>query len=315
MLRLVSLGLAIAASLVLYLLVFGHVHRPLTMGQLRAQLEMRTRYVMTLPSPKLVVFAGSNGRYSHRCEPMARPLAWPCANMSLAVGIGLDFLLARLEPLLAPGDVVYMPLEFLQYAVSRDEMHGGAENAALVHDMREDLWRLPPARIARALGSFDLSHLIHGLGEMALARIGYQRRGSLASTTPQGDEMGHDADAAAPYAAYLRQTRHAPVAIPETSHAIDVLDGFLQRTAARGVLVIGGLPTIPEHVAISPSTLQRLEQLYERRGHRLLVLENRSQYGLECFFDSLGHLREECQLAHSAQVGIALARLVSGATR
>ena len=47
----------------------------------------------------------------------------------------------------------------------------------------------------------------------------------------------------------------------------------------------------------------------EERGQRFLALDNRSRYPRSCFFDTLYHLNEECQCAHSRAVGRALALL------
>ena len=73
----------------------------------------------------------------------------------------------------------------------------------------------------------------------------------------------------------------------------------------RGVVVVGGLPTIPDDVPLSPATIDAVRAVFEQ--HRFVVLPNHSQYPLSCFFDTLYHLNEECQLEHSRSVGAALA--------
>ena len=305
------LAAALSASLALYLAVFSVVHRPLTVGDIPRQLEHKLRYASSLPSPRLVIFAGSNGRYSHRCEPMARPLQRPCVNMSVAMGIGLDFMLEQLQRTLRPGDTVYMPLEYGQYLVQRDEMDAGMHNPVLVHDLRDQLWQRQPGQIARAWSSFDLPFLVHGLAEMALARTGFQRRTSLDTLTAQGDERGHTAAKGQPYREYLRSVRFGPVAVPADSHAMQVLAAFLRQQRQRGITVVGGLPTVPDEVELPADVEPRLRALFEGAGQRFVVLDNRSRYPLSCFFDTLSHLHEECQLAHSAQVGAALAALAA----
>jgi hypothetical protein len=304
--RLFALGLLMLASVALYVGVFSVVRRPLTLGDIARQLERKDTNARSLAGPKLVIFAGSNGRYSHRCEPMAAPLGLPCTNLSIGVGIGLDFLLDQMRPLLTPGDLVYMPLEYQQYTFSRAEMEAMAHNATLVHDLRDQLWALPMERIVRAHAHFDLPFLIHAAAEMALARGGVQRRSSTASLTLEGDEAGHTRAAGVAYREFLRSARHSPIDLPESSHAIDVLERFLADARARGITVVGGLPTSPDSMLITPSVLARLSALYSRHGHRLLVLDNRSQYPLDCFFDTLSHLNEECQIEHSRRVGQAL---------
>lgn len=297
---------AIAASLMLFLAVFSVVHRPLTIGEIPRQLAFKSDYARSLPSPKLVVFAGSGGRYSHRCGVLTEQTGWPCANLSIAVGIGLDFLIAQIEPVLQPGDVVYMPLEYGQYHTTRAEMAAGTQNYVLVHDFTEQLWSLPPRRIARAYGSFDLPFLLHGLIEMGLQHIGHKRRTSTATLTPQGDDSGHTETAAAVYRDYLRSLRLETASIPAQSHALDVLDAFLLRMRERDVGVVGGLPTTPIGTVLDLPGIDRLRARYERAGQHFVVLPNQSQYPLSCFFDTLSHLNETCQQRHSALIGEAL---------
>ena len=93
------------ASLLLYFVLFGLLlDRPLTLGYLRHQLDMKVARGASLHGPKLVILAGSNGPYSHRCETIQPILHLPCVNAGVAVGVGLDYLFARWKPLLHPGD-------------------------------------------------------------------------------------------------------------------------------------------------------------------------------------------------------------------
>ena len=73
-----------------------------------------------------------------------------------------------------------------------------------------------------------------------------------------------------------------------------------------GVTVVGGLPTVPDSVNVDASDIARLRRLYEDAGQHFIVLPNRSRYPLGCFFDTLYHLNEGCQQAHSALVASAL---------
>jgi hypothetical protein len=90
---------------------------------------------------------------------------------------------------------------------------------------------------------------------------------------------------------------------------MDVLGGFLGRMRERGVLVVGGLPTTPDGVPLDDAGIERLQRFFAGHGQRWLQLPNRSQYPLNCFYDTLYHLNEPCQMVHSARVGTALAAL------
>jgi len=298
------------ASLLLYVAVFSVVHRPLTLGEIPRLLAVKRAYASSLPSPKLLILAGSGGRYSHRCAAITQATHWPCANLSLAVGIALDFVFEQADPVLQAKDVVYLPLEYEQYRATQAQMAAGSQNPVLVHDLREQLWRLPAERIARAYASFDLPFLVHGLIEMGLAGRGFERRTNLASLTPEGDEQGHTEEKGRAYEPFRRSARFDTTPLPAQSHALEVLDDFLDRMHRRGVRVIGGLPTTPDDVALDDAAIERLRARFARHGQTLLVLPNRSQYPLGCFFDSLVHLNEGCQWQHSALLGKALSGLL-----
>lgn len=312
--KLLALVGLIALSVALFLAMVSVVHRPLVVGEIQKQLEFKQAYARTLTAPKIVIFAGSNGRYSHRCEVLTQALNRPCVNASIGVGIGLDFLLTQWRPLLHSGDWVYLPLEYGQYRQTLADMQGGMQNALLVHSHRATLWTLDARRITAAYGSFDLSFLIQGAVEMALDHHGYKRRSSTDSLTPQGDEQGHSASAAASYADSLRSSRAEPTTVPERSDTIAVLNAFLRDMHAHGVTVVGGLPTVPDSVPVAASDIDRLRQLYEDAGQRFLVLPNHSRYPLGCFFDTLYHLNEDCQRRHSALVARGLSDLLRAPT-
>ncbi|MBV8615610.1 MAG: hypothetical protein JOY66_17845 [Acetobacteraceae bacterium] len=114
---------ACLASLAMYAVLFGCVlDRPLAYGFLEAQIDAKLARAAAIVRPKLVILAGSNAPYSHRCALIEEMLGTPCVNGGVAVGIGLDYLFARWRERLRPGDVVYLPMEEAQYARARD--HG-----------------------------------------------------------------------------------------------------------------------------------------------------------------------------------------------
>ncbi|MBC7996066.1 MAG: hypothetical protein H7Z15_22805 [Rhizobacter sp.] len=305
--KLLALACLVSLSIALFVAVFSVVHRPLVVGEIQKNLDYKLAYARQLASPKIVVLAGSNGRYSHRCEVLTAALDKPCVNASIGVGIGLDFLLDQWRPVLQRGDIVYMPLEYGQYRFTKAEMHGGLQNALMVHSQRDYLLSLDAQRISAAYGSFDLPFLIHGLAEMALDSRGFRRRSSTASLTPQGDEQGHTAELGRPYVTALRALQAESSLVPERSDTITVLVAFLQQARHAGVTVVGGLPSVPDSVAVAQADIDRLRRLYEENGHLFLVLPHQSRYPLACFYDTLYHLNESCQLAHSAAVATHLA--------
>ena len=304
--KLATLIAALVASIGLYLATFSVVNRPLTVGGVWNTVQQKISYAQSLGHPKLAIWAGSNGRYSHRCQYFTEATGLPCINLSMAVGIGIDFQLLMFEPLLQKGDVLYVPLEYNEYAIERDAMEGGAENIALVQQAHGLLWSMGLARTARAWGYFDLPFLIHGLIESGLKHRGFQRREGADTFTDQGDQRGHTAELGLPYRQLLQGAVFDSPKIPAHSRALTVLGDFLDRMHARGVRVIGGLPTTSDGMPINEQVIARLRGFYRHHGHDFLVLPNHSEYPLDCFFDSTYHLNEACQIEHSKLVGKAI---------
>src|SRR4029077_11413371 len=115
--RLIS---ACLASLAVYAVAVGWVlDRPLSLGFLREQIDAKLARAAAIEGPKLVILAGSNGPYSHRCESIEPILGMACVNGGVAVGIGLDYLFARWQRVLRAGDTVYLPMEEAQYVRTR----------------------------------------------------------------------------------------------------------------------------------------------------------------------------------------------------
>lgn len=310
---LLRLGLLLVLSVWLYAAVVMSVRRPLVVGEVARQIHAKEERARALGSPKLLILAGSNGRYSHACAALAAPLALPCVNGSVGVGIGLDFQLERWLKLLGPGDVVYLPLEYGQYRASRSEMQAGLHQALLLHHFRRELFAQGVPATLRAVASFDLHQIVNGLGETLLHHAGVRRRSGPDSLTPEGDERGHTEAASRAWAASLRVAVPEPTTVPQDSYALQVLGRFLDAARLRGALVVGGLPTIPDDAPLAAADVHRLAQHYGGHGQRFIALPNLSRYPRSCFHDTLYHLHEECQQRHSAALGAALAAVVSGA--
>jgi hypothetical protein len=270
--RIISLIAACLASLVAYGLTFGFVvHKPLTIGVIADLLRLKSAYARQVGSPKLVIFAGSNAAFSHRCETIEKLLWLPCANFGVARGIGLDYLFGDLEPLLHQGDVVYMPLEYDWYLDGKIAAMTGPDAALMFYDDKARLAGLGWERVLRAFFAFDPSFLVSGLIEMGLDKSSFQRRVGIGSLTPQGDESGHtDADAI-PYRAYIASVQPyepSAAALAAPSCAKTQIAGFLAWAAAHRVLVIGGLPTTFDDARVTDEAMAAIRRIYEEKGQR-----------------------------------------------
>ncbi len=309
--KLLALSAAVLASLVLYLAVFAIVQRPLTLGDLVKQLDFKLAYAKSIKGPKVMVLAGSNGRYSHSCEVISQTLGRPCVNAAIAAGIGLDFLLTQFDAVLEPGDLVYMPLEYEQYTASAEDMHRGAQNAVLARSRGADYLRsLSLARLAEVFSAYDLPFLIRGGFEMALAHHGFKRRTGIDTLDEQGDEQGHTAQKALTYREFVMHEPTPQAAVVPSPDALAALSAFLRRQNEKHVAVVGGLPTVPSDTAIEAADVERIRNLFTSAGQHFVVAPNLARYPRSCFFDAVYHLDEECQKRHSAAVASLLQPLL-----
>ncbi len=304
--------IACAASIVLYALAFGVLlGRPLTNGFLEAQIDTKLARGAAIHGPKLVILAGSNGPYSHRCETIEPRLALPCVNAGVAVGIGLDYLFARWAPVLHRGDVLYLPMEFEQYAMSRAAVRVGPDAAIMWRDDRTTLAQLTPDRWAGAMFSTDPRGAVMAVIETAMAwlRVGPSlREATVGSMNAWGDHVGHTLALATPSRAVLAAAvpQRAPAEAIRGGYGTTLIAGFTRRMSAQGVRVIGGLPTGFADVPLPPDTIAAVRAVYEANGGAFLELANDSLYPRADFFDTPEHLSEPYQIRHSEAVAAAL---------
>jgi hypothetical protein len=296
--------LACLSSLVLYALVFGFViDRPLALGFLQQQIDAKLLRAASIQRPKLVILAGSNGPYSHRCEVIEPILGMPCVNGGVAVGIGLDYLFARWRPLLHPGDLVYLPMEEEQYVRTRAATELGPDAAIMFrHDWRT-LALLPPERWLAALFSFDLRGALMGLIEGTLAAADFHdpRVAVTGATNAWGDHIGHTAALGAVDRAVLSGVvvHHSSPEEIRAGYGSALIAGFTRWASAHGVRVIGGLPTEFADQPMPDATMREIRSIYLANGGDFLELPNLSRYPRSAFFDTAEHLNETWQAVHS----------------
>ena len=290
-------------------MLFGLVlDRPLSLGMFRQQIDARLARGAGIEGPKLVIIAGSNGPYSHRCEIMEPLLGVACVNSGVAVGIGLDYLFARWKPLLHPGDVVYLPLEEAQFARTYAATSLGPDAAIMFRHDRATLAGLSPDRWLGAAFSFGPRAALMSLIETALVRSGFEdpRAAALGSTNAWGDHVGHTAA--------LGQVNAARLAIVMPYHDIpdDIASGdgtamvrdFIAWAGRHGVSVVGGLPAGFADSPVPAATRAAIRAVFVEAGARFIDLSDR--YPRSAFFDTPDHLNEAAQIVHSRAVAAAL---------
>jgi hypothetical protein len=295
----------------LYLVLFALLlDRPLALGWIRQDLDAKLARAAAIRTPKLVILAGSNGPYSHRCEAIEPILHLPCVNGGIALGIGLDYLFARWRPMLHAGDIVYLPMEEAQYARSRGATVTGPDAALMLRHDRATLRRLSPARWAAALFANDLRSAAMAPVEMALATTGFHdaRAATVGGSNAWGDHVGHTAALGAENRPILATATpwHASADAIRGGYGATLIAQFLRWARANRVQVIGGFPTEFADSPMPDETAAAIRSLYIAAGAEFLELPDRSQYPRSAFFDTPDHLNEPWQITHSVALAHAL---------
>jgi len=310
---------AMLASVSIYLIIFLFlVHKPLTVGIIGQYLERKTNYLSAINNNKIVILAGSNGRFSHRCETIEQEIKIPCANMSIAASFAISYIIDKTKPFLKAGDLVYLPLEYHQLRQSKKQMLSGLVAPYLAAYDKAYLFQLDSDGLLNSVGYFDLTFLISALGEMGLNAIGHERRFTLETMTPQGDERLHTKEKALPYRQYLETLWWQPPRtedFDQTNAMARVLDDFLHWARQNQVIVVGGLPTTFNDKPIPTGLIKKLCRFYINRGHYFVQLPNNSQYDRTKFYDAFNHLNEQSQIAHSKRIGLALRKILQHKTK
>jgi hypothetical protein len=303
--------LSCIASLVIYVGLFAAIlDRPLTLGALRARIDAGLTRGGALAQPKLVILAGSNAPYSHRCEVIEPIIRRPCVNAGTAVGVGLDYLFARWKLVLHRGDIVYLPLEEAQYPRPRAMAELGPDAAIMLRHDWTTLASLPFRRQVAAVFSSDLRGAVMSVLETILVTDGFRdpRQQVNGSFNAWGDHVGHTlALGAGNKATLVNFVPFHPSAarIAQGDGSAQVAD-FLAWAKQHGVRAIGGLPTGFIDSPIPDASLAAIQAIYRDQDCPFLQLPNLSRYPRSAFFDTADHLNEAAQIRHSWAVGNAL---------
>lgn len=298
-----SVILSMAASCALFPFLFAFViHKPLTIGLMHQMFEQKLRHASQIQKPKLVIVAGSNGRFSHSCSEFERLTNVPCANLSVTAQVSLNFSVRLAQKVLRAGDVLFMPVEYGFLSGSVDGIGAGDEYALVVAYQRKEFSNFTLADTAEAWFHFDLPYLASAIGETTLDALGVKRRYSLDTLTSQGDEFGHSKQKGLNYQNYLHSLDWSAPALEiltAKSRSASELQILLREISDLGVTVIGGLPTTFDDEPIPKDVIESRREFFESFGGEFLVPANDSQYPRDRFYDTPYHLNEETQIQHT----------------
>jgi hypothetical protein len=278
------------------------VHKPLTIGINGQYYQKKMSYLKSIDAKKMILLAGSNGRFSHRCETIEKEIGISCVNMSISADISLDYQFEKIKPYLKAGDIVYLPLEYGKLNSTKKKTMSGSQVPYVMAYDHSYFRKMDLEQIVNAMFYFDVKYLISSIGEMTLNSMGVKRRFTVETMTLQGDEATHTLEKAKRYSDYrknLKWVAPSPDAINLTSYGATTVKKFLHWATAHNVSVIGGLPTTFNDVPVPDELIKKIQYFYTSNGHSFIVPQNNCQYPRENFYDTSYHLAEEFQIMHS----------------
>jgi len=74
-------------------------------------LKMKRYFAVRMPSPRLIVSAGSGAMFGVDCAVLSKALDMPAVNMALHASLPFEYYCEELRRMARPGDVVVLPLE------------------------------------------------------------------------------------------------------------------------------------------------------------------------------------------------------------
>lgn len=297
-----------AGAVALYLAVFALViDKPLTTGLMGQYFAIKGAMADRAGPGKVMVVAGSNGRYSHSCAVISADLSRPCVNMSVAATVGTDYIFRWLEPRIGKGDLIYLPLEY-PYWTQTDRIENADDMGPwLFRNDRAELWALGPRRAVSAAFAFDLRFLMEGITETRLDAAGRRRREGVETLNAFGDETVNTPERARAYRRFVAALPwNPPQAADPAAPTARRLPAFVALAKSRGATVVCGLPTTFNDTPVPEPTIQSIEAICRKSGAGFLRLPNNSQYPRAMFHDSRFHLQTPGQAAHSHAVAAGL---------
>jgi hypothetical protein len=247
-------------------------------------------------------------------EPL---LGIPCVNAGVAVGIGLDYLFARWQPILHAGDVVYLPLEDAQYTRGFAATSVGPDASIMFRHDRATLSGLSLNRWLGAAFSFAPRAALMSLIETALVWSGFEdpREAAIGSMNAWGDHIGHTAVLGRDNAAHLAVVTpyHEPAAAIAHGDGTAMVRDFIRWASAHDVRVVGGLPADFADSPMPEATRAAIRDVFTEAGAGFIDLGDRARYPRSAFFDTPDHLNETAQIAHSRVVAAELAVILAPA--
>ncbi|MGQ9830944.1 MAG: hypothetical protein ACUVQI_04900 [Thermochromatium sp.] len=267
-----------------------------------------------LPSPKVVILAGSNALFSLDSGLLEAAWGWPVVNLGVNAALGLDYILHSAEPYLNPGDLVLMPLEYPLY---QGDTTPSAQLLDYVIGQDPDYWRsLPLPKQVAFVARLPAARLIAGLrrqpdplppGEGLYGGRHLDARGDYIDNDPERLTPAERAVVAASHAA-ARAKRHTYGRDDRpNAPGWHQIRAFQRRLQARGITLWLVPPTLMDQTSYHTDPHER--RYYETLPERVRALgvsffgEPQSfMYAPEDFFDTPYHLTAAARVRHTQRL-------------
>jgi len=261
-------------------------HGYYTCSYIRAKIAVGS----TIPSPKLVVVAGSNALAGIDTRMLTHALAIRSFNFGLAASFGPGFQTFESAKILRPGDAVLMPLEYLAYDYStpRDSLVDAVYSCGIDYwrtlDWQQKLFFVLAAKPFRLLDSLLFRSHPHEMP--AIAAQAAQDVGVYGQGTGSGPPMR--VATAEPDVA-----RHTPLAIrfdSESPGALAIVR-FAAWARAHHVTVFATWPNTlfyPQYV--NSAAFRQIGDFYRRLGVEVIGAPRDSMFPGSLMSDTIYHL-------------------------
>lgn len=308
-----GVAIAIAALSALWLILFAaQLGQPMPETRWMAEAyAIKWARAQSVPSPKVVVLAGSSALFSIDSGLLETAWGRPVVNLGVNAALGLEYLLRTAEPYLKCGDLVLMPLEYPLYQGER------RLNAQLIdHVIGQDLayWRaltwgerlrfiaqLSPARLVAGLRRpMDPRPVGAGLyGGNALDERGDHRRNDWAVLDPaeRAAVAAAHAEARSKRHTYGHQDRPDAPGWRRLQH-------FHQRLRAQHITLWMVPPALMDQPSYHQDPIERhyyqtLPQRVRALGIPFFGAPESFMYPPEDFFDTPYHLTAKARTRHT----------------
>jgi hypothetical protein len=286
-----------------------------------ARIVEKHQRLAATPPPRIILLGGSNVPFGFQSEVMEKSLGRPVVNMGLAAGLGVDFMLADIEPELRRGDLVVLSLEYDHFA--RGAGHGGGFDASVLQQTLifrpQGFLALRPIHFRKMIldrGLILLGEIArHGLHIGQPVRRGDQpeERSARAGFNQWGDLVGHRNE---PSRISRESLEGAPLVVRQPDFPnkalLRTIRDFVQRSQKRGIRVAYTFPPKPIATLHRDAGLAEQVAAALRQIPDLILLDSPQDqaYPADQFFDTANHLTSAGATARTAKVSAALLHVV-----